>query len=108
MEVPHSPPSIRPARAGDKTDDQTPNPGGPDLPPVKTLLAALVWLAARQRTQPEIGNLHAIVHQIQRLAVHPQADIQDLRAGLRLAAGVEIDVARWMGCCLAGELARLH
>ncbi len=72
----------------------------PGLPPVKTLLAALVWLASRQRSQPDIKNLHAMVHQIQRLAIHPAADLDDMRAGLRLAASVEMDVAHWLGACL--------
>lgn len=72
----------------------------PGLPPVKTLLAALVWLASRQRAQPDIKNLHAMVHQIQRLAVHPEAAPHDMRAGLRLAASVEIDVAHWLAGCL--------
>lgn len=85
-----------------------PDPATPALPPVKTLLAALVWLASRQRTQPDIRNLHAIVHQIQRLAVHPDADRQDLWAGLRLAAGVELDVTRWIGCCLESEIGFRH
>lgn len=76
------------------------DPATPALPPVKTLLATLPWLASRQRSQPDIKNLHAIVEQIQRLAVHPEAHSHDMWAGLRLAAGVELDVTRWMGCCL--------
>jgi hypothetical protein len=80
----------------------------PGLPPVKTLLAALVWLASRQRTQPDIKNLHAMVHQIQRLAVHPEADTHDMRAGLRLAASAEIDVTHWMGVCLDHETRLEH
>ncbi len=71
------------------------------LPPVKTLLSALVWLAGRQRSQPDETNLRAMLDQLKRLAIHPQADLDDLRAGLRLAAGVELDVIHWMGGCMA-------
>lgn len=71
------------------------------LPPVKILLSALVWLAGRQRSQPDAINLQAMLDQLQRLAIHPQADLDDLRAGLRLAAGVELDVIHWVGGCMA-------
>lgn len=72
-------------------------------PPVKTLLAALVWLASRQRTQPDIRNLQAMVQQLQRLATHPQASLHDMRAGLRLAAGAELETLHWLGCCMESE-----
>ncbi len=83
-------------------------PATPALPPVKTLLAALVWLASRQRTRPDIRNLHAIVHQIQRLALHPDANSQDMQAGLRLAAGAQLDVTQWLACCLENETGVRH
>lgn len=63
----------------------------PDLPPVKTLLSALVWLASRQHDQPDARNLRAMLDQLRHLAMHPQADLDDLRAGLRLAARLKGD-----------------
>ncbi|MCU0934033.1 MAG: hypothetical protein MUE86_06275 [Thiobacillaceae bacterium] len=71
------------------------------LPPVKILLSALVWLASRQRAQPDERNLRAMLDQLRRLAVHPQANLDDLRAGLRLAAGAELEVIHWVGGCMA-------
>ena len=80
----------------------------PDLPPVKTLLAALVWLASRQRAQPDIRNLRAMVQQLRRLAVHPDADSQDMQAGLRLAASAKLDITEWISSCLEREAMRVH
>lgn len=84
--------------AQSRTERTTRHPDS--LPPVKTLLAALVWLVSRQRIQPDRNNLFAITHQLERLAIHPEAGSDDLRAGLRLAASVEIDLVHLMAACL--------
>lgn len=68
-----------------------------DLPPVRVLLASLLWLAAKQRECPMPATLRAIALQLQRLALHPEASAEDKRAGLRLACETYHDALLWLG-----------
>lgn len=69
------------------------------LPPVRVLLAALLWLVARQQDQPTPATLRAIALQLQRLAIHPDASAEDRLAGLRLACRSHHDALLWLGDC---------
>lgn len=81
---------------------------GDALPPVASILAALLWLAARQRETPRPQALQAIARQTQRLAIHPDATAEDKRAGLRLACECYHDALLWLAACESGDAAARH
>lgn len=76
-------------------------------PPVKVLLAALVWLAARQRQAPDPATLCAIAHHLHLLVLHSAADHADVQAGLRLAGAAGLDAVELLARC-AGATTSLH
>lgn len=68
---------------GHCAEEAEPTVGG--LPPVRVILAAIVWLAARQRERATPQTRHALVCQAHRLLLHPHATHDDQIAGVRLA-----------------------
>lgn len=62
------------------------------LPPVRVILAAIVWLAVRHREQATPQTRHALVCQAHRLLLHPCATHDDQLSGLRLAGLAQSDV----------------
>jgi len=72
------------------------------IPPVKTILAALIWLTARRRSHPDDQHaLRALTRQLHRLAIHPDATREDLNVGLRLAGSACLDAMDWLAlACL--------
>lgn len=80
-------------------NDANASPAAEALPPVRVLLAALLWLCTRQHGQPTPETTRAIALQLQRLAIHPEASIEDKRSGLRLAAEVYHDALLWLAVC---------
>jgi len=69
------------------------------LPPVRVLLASLLWLAAKQHESPAPTTQRAIAVQLQRLAIHPDASAEDRLAGLRLGCRSYHDALLWLGDC---------
>ena len=57
------------------------------LPPVKTILSALVWLAAKHRESPTRETRHAMASQARWLLMHPDARADDLISGFNLTVG---------------------
>ena len=67
------------------------------MPPVKTILAALLWLSARSRMHPaDPRALRALSRQLHRLAMHPDATAEDLAVGMRLASSADLDALDWL------------
>jgi hypothetical protein len=66
------------------------------LPPVKTILNALVWLAAKHRESPTRETLHAMASQARWLLMHPDACADDLISGLNLAGVAYHDSLLWL------------
>jgi hypothetical protein len=66
------------------------------LPPVKTILNALVWLAAKHRESPTRETLHAMASQARWLLMHPDARADDLISGLNLAGVAYHDSLLWL------------
>lgn len=97
--LPHRDPPARQPTAGGEAAG---------MPPVRTILAAMVWLSARHRASPEPKTAHALARQARRLALHPQATAEDLAAGLRLAGAACQDIPGWMSLCAAAEHGLRH
>jgi len=67
------------------------------MPPVRTILAALLWLSARPRMHPaDPRALRALTRQLHRLAIHPDATAEDLAVGMRLASSACLDALDWL------------
>ena len=76
--------------------DPPPTVARHDLPPVKTILSAMLWLAAKHREAPTRETAHALVCQARWLVLHPDATREDILAGLDLACVTYHDTLLWM------------
>jgi hypothetical protein len=79
-----------------------------DLPPVKTILSALVWLAAKHREAPTRETLHALACQARWLVLHPDATSEDMLTGLNLACVSYHDTLLWLAALVDEPVATQH
>lgn len=78
------------------------------LPAVKTILSALVWLAAKHREAPTRETLHAMASQARWLLMHPDASSDDLISGLNLAGMAYHDSLLWLSAHADMQSATKH
>lgn len=78
------------------------------LPPVRVILAAIVWLAARHKERATPQTRHALVCQAHRLLLHPYATPDDQVSGLRLAGLAQNEVLASHSVFLVGPGQEAH